>query len=333
MARLISARPRRIIFTSGGSESNNLALKGIAFARRDRGTHIITSCVEHPATLATCEFLEGQGFRVTCLEVDQYGWLDPGLLRRAMTKETILVSIMMANNEVGTILPIKELCDIAHEHGALFHTDAVQAIGKVGVDVEALNVDLLSLSGHKIHAPKGIGALYDRKGIALEPLIHGGDQEGKMRGGTENVPSIVGLGKAAELAIEAVRNGAGVIEQRDRLEAGIRGLVPGAILNGHPEKRLPNTLNMTLKGIRGESLAVALDQHGISLSAGSACKSGSPEPTHVLLAMGRTAEEAHCAVRFSLSHDTTAEEIDVTLAALGGVLTEMETTVRFLPCK
>lgn len=333
VARLINARPRRVIFTSGGSESNNLALKGVAFARRDRGSHIITSCVEHPATLATCEFLEAQGFRVTCLEVDRFGWLDPELLRKAMTKETILVSIMMANNEVGTILPVGELCAIAHEHGALFHTDAVQAIGKVGVDVEALDVDLLSLSGHKIHAPKGIGALYVRKGIALEPLIHGGGQEGKLRGGTENVPSIVGLGKAAELAAEAVHHGGGVIEQRDRLEAGIRELVPDAILNGHPEKRLPNTLNMTLKGIRGESLAVALDQHGISLSSGSACKSGSPEPTHVLLAMGKTAEEAHCAVRFSLSHDTTGEEIDATLTALGGVLREMESTVRFLPCK
>ncbi|MFQ5670546.1 MAG: aminotransferase class V-fold PLP-dependent enzyme [Acidobacteriota bacterium] len=333
VARLINARPRRIIFTSGGSESNNLALKGVAFARRDRGTHIITSSVEHPATLAASEFLEGQGFQVTRLEVDRHGWLNPELLRKAMTKETILVSIMMANNEVGTILPVAELCVVAHEHGALFHTDAVQAVGKVSVDVEALDVDLLSLSGHKIHAPKGIGALYVRKGIALEPLIHGGGQEGKVRGGTENVPSIVGLGKAAALALESLRDGAGITERRDRLEAGIRDLVPDAVLNGHPEKRLSNTLNMTLNGIRGESLAVALDQHGISISSGSACKSGSPEPTHVLLAMGKTAEEAHCAVRFSLSHATTAEEIDATLSALGGVLTEMETTVRFLPCK
>ena len=228
---------------------------------------------------------------------------------------------------------VERLAGIAHEGGALFHTDAVQAVGKVGVDVAALDVDLLSLSGHKIHAPKGIGALYVRKGIALEPLIHGGGQEARVRGGTENVPSIVGLGRAAELAVEALRDDAGVAAQRDRLEAGIRDLVVGAVLNGHPARRLPNTLNMTLPGIRGESLAVALDQHGVSLSSGSACKSGSPEPTHVLLAMGKTVEEAHCAVRFSLSRDTTAEEIDRTLLALAGVLREMETTVRFLPCK
>jgi cysteine desulfurase NifS len=333
VARLINARPRRVVFTSGGSESINLALKGVAFAGSDRGRHIVTSRVEHPAALAACDFLERQGFRVTRLGVDRHGGIDPDALRAAMTGETILVSVMMANNEVGTILPVADLCAVAHERGALFHTDAVQAVGKIDVDVEALDVDLLSLSGHKIHGPKGIGALYVRKGIPLEPLIHGGGQEGRLRGGTENVPSIVGLGRAAELAGEAVRGAAVTIALRDRLEEGIRRLVKGASLNGHPERRLPNTLNMTLKGIRGESLAVALDQHGISLSPGSACKSGSPEPTHVLLAMGRTAEEAHCAVRFSLSRDTTAAEIDAALAALGRVLEEMETTVRFLPCK
>jgi cysteine sulfinate desulfinase/cysteine desulfurase-like protein len=223
---------------------------------------------------------------------------------------------MMANNEVGTILPINELCAIAHEGGVLFHTDAVQAIGKIKVDVEDLGVDLLSISGHKFHAPKGVGVLYVRKGVEMEPLIHGGKQEGGLRAGTENVPAIVGLGKAAELALHAQRDSGRIEALRDKLEAGIKKLVSDAKLNGHPENRLPNTLNLTLPRLRGESLVVALDQHGISLSSGSACKSGSPEPTHVLMAMGRSEEEAHCAVRFSLSHDTTKEDIDETVSAL-----------------
>ncbi len=333
VAALIHARPRRIIFTGSGSESINLALKGAAYAHRERGVHIITTSVDHPATLGTCKFLESSGFRVTCLEVDEHGWIDPEVFRNAITTGTILASMIMANNEVGTILPIRDLCEIAHDSGVLFHADAVQAVGKIRVDVEELGVDLLSLSGHKFQGPKGVGALYVRKGVELEPLIHGGGQEGKLRGGTENVPSIVGIGKAAELATLGLRNGDQLHDLRERLETGIRRLLPDARLNGHPEKRLPNTLNMTLPGLRGESLAVALDQHGVSLSSGSACKSGSPEPTHVLMAMGRTTEEAHCAVRFSLSQSTTEEEIDTTLSALEHVLSEMETAVRFLPCK
>jgi cysteine desulfurase NifS len=333
VATLIRARPRRIIFTGSGSEAINLVLKGVAFARRDRGNHLITTSVDHPATLGACKFLETLGYRVTYLEVDEHGWLAPQRLREAITADTILASMIMANNEVGTILPVRELCAVAHEKDVLFHADAVQAVGKIRVDVEELGVDLLSISGHKFHSPKGVGALYIRKGIDLEPLVHGGGQEGQLRGGTENVPSIVGMGRAAELAMRGLQNGNQVRDLRDRLETGIRRLLPDARLNGHPEKRLPNTLNLTLRGLRGESLAVALDQHGVSLSSGSACKSGSPEPTHVLMAMGRTAEEAHCAVRFSLSHGTTEEEIDTTLTALEHVLTEMETTVRFLPCK
>jgi cysteine sulfinate desulfinase/cysteine desulfurase-like protein len=214
-----------------------------------------------------------------------------------------------------------------------FHTDAVQALGKIPVDVEDLGVDLLSISAHKLHGPKGIGALYVRKGVKLEPLVHGGQQEGGFRAGTENVPAIVGFGKAAELAPLAVRKADAVAALRDRLEEGIRERIPGAVLNGHRTRRLPNTLNLTLPGLRGESLVIALDQHGISLSSGSACKSGSPEPTHVLIAMGRTAEQAHCAVRFSLGQDTTAEDIEETVRTLGKVLEEMESTVRFLPCK
>jgi cysteine desulfurase NifS len=333
VARLINARPRRVIFTGGGTEADNLALKGVALARAQRGGHIITSTAEHPAVLATCRFLDGIGYRVSYLDVDRHGLVDPRALRRAFADDTFLVSLMLANNEVGTVAPIRELCAIAHENGALFHTDAVQAVGKIKVDVDELGVDLLSLSGHKFHAPKGVGALYLRTGVTLEPLIHGGHQEAKLRGGTENVAAIVGMGKAAELALGALGGHAKMAALRDRLDAGIRDLIPLSALNGHPEQRLPNTLNLTLPGLRGESMVVALDRHGISLSSGSACKSGSPEPTHVLIAMGKTTEQAHCAVRLSLSHDTTRDDIDGTIAAFARVLEEMETTVRFLPCK
>lgn len=333
VAKTINARPRRIVFTGCGSEADNLAIKGVAFANREKGNHIITTTIEHPAVLGACRFLEKLGYEVTYLDVDETGWLDPEKLRAAITDRTILVSIMMANNEVGTVLPIRELCEIAHEREVLFHTDAVQAVGKVKVDVEELGVDLLSLSGHKFHAPKGIGALYVKKGVKLEPLIHGGKQESGLRAGTENVAAIIGFGKAAELALQASQNGKQMSALRDKLESGIKKLLPEARLNGHPEKRLPNTLNLTLPELRGESLVVALDQHGISLSSGSACKSGSPKPTHVLMAMGKSEEEAHCAVRLSLSHNTTEKDIDATIAALAQVLEEMETMVRFLPCK
>ncbi len=332
VARLINAQPRRIIFTGGGSEADNLAIKGVAFAMRDKGNHVITTAIEHPAVLDTCKFLERYGYRVTYLDVDGDGWLDPEKLRNAITADTILVSIMMANNEVGTILPVKEVCSICREKGILFHTDAVQAIGKTTVDIQDLNADMLSLSGHKFHAPKGVGALYVRKGIELEPLIHGGKQEKGTRAGTENVPAIVGLGKAAELITSTPLNSERIRKLRDKLEKGIRNLVKDAVLNGHPDNRLPNTVNLTLPGLRGESIVIALDQHGISLSSGSACKSGSPEPTHVLIAMGRTKEQAHCSVRFSLSRYTTHEDIDYTVSALEQVLKEKD-MVRLMPCK
>jgi cysteine desulfurase NifS len=333
IARLVNARPRRIVFTGGGSEADNLALKGVAFAHAPADTQIITSAIEHPAVLGACRFLEQQGYAVSYLPVDAEGWVDPEALRRAIGPRTRLVSIMMANNEVGTIEPIAELATIAREHGALFHTDAVQALGKLEVDVEALGVDLLSLSAHKIHGPKGVGALYVREGIELEPVVHGGSQERGLRAGTENVAGIVGFGVAAELARDGARDAARLSALRDCLEAGVRALVPGAQLNGPREGRLPNTLNLTLPGIRGESLVIALDRHGVSLSSGSACKSASPEPTHVLLAMGRSAAAAHCSLRFSLSRDTTQQEIDEAIRALGTVLQEMESSVRFLPCK
>jgi len=333
VARLLHTHPRRIIFTGGGSEANNLALKGTAFRNRERRNHIITTRIEHPAILSTCAFLEEMGYRLTYLEVDSNGWLAPEALEHALTEDTVLVSIMTANNEVGTILPIRELCAVAHARGVLFHTDAVQAAGKISIDVEDLGIDLLSISAHKFHGPKGVGALWVQKDVSLVPLIHGGKQERGVRAGTENVPAIVGMGEAAELALRGLDEGTRIRALRDRLEERITKLVPGATLNGHRTERLPGTLNMTLPGLRGESLVVALDQHGISLSSGSACKSGSPEPTHVLIAMGRSSEEAHCSIRFSLSHYTTAEDIDHVGIALQQVLEEMETTVRFLPCK
>jgi cysteine desulfurase NifS len=333
VAKLINARPHRVTFTGGGSEADNLAIKGVAFAQPDMRGHIVTTAIEHPAILGTCGFLERLGFVVTYLDVDGDGWLDPLKLREAIRDDTILVSIMMANNEVGTVLPIKELSAIAHEKGVLFHTDAVQAAGKMAVDVEDLGVDMLSLSAHKFYGPKGVGALYVKKSIQLEPSIHGGKQEGGLRAGTENVPAIVGFGRAAEMAVKTQSEAERVRGLRDRLEKGIRALVPEAQLNGHAENRLPNTLNLTLPGLRGESLVMALDQYGISISSGSACKSGSPKPTHVLIAMGRSEEEAHCAVRLSLSHQSTEKDIDDTVSALAHVLEEMNTTVRFLPCK
>jgi cysteine desulfurase NifS len=332
IARLINARPRSVIFTSGGSEADNMAFKGVAFACGDRGKHIITTAIEHPAVMSTSRFLEKLGYRITYLDVDKDGWLEPERLEQALTDDTILVSIIMANNEVGTIMPVKELCAIAHRRGVLFHTDAVQAVGKIKVDVEELGVDLLSLSGHKFHGPKGVGALYVRHGVTLEPVVHGGNQEVGLRAGTENVPAIVGLGKAAELVMQSPPNSVEIAGLRDKLEAEIRRLVPGARLNGHRTRRLPNTLNLTLPGLRGESIVLAMDQHGVSLSSGSACKSGSPEPTHVLIAMGRSQEEAHCSVRFSLSHYTTEKDIEDTAKALARVL-EAKSMVRLMPCR
>ncbi|OYV75036.1 MAG: aminotransferase V [Chromatiales bacterium 21-64-14] len=333
VARLINVRPRRVIFTSGGSESNNLAIKGVALVRRGRGGHVVTTRIEHPSVLGACAFLETLGYAVTYLQVDRWGRVDPGDVAAAIRDDTVLVSIMTANNEVGTIQPIRECCWVAHGKGVLFHTDAVQAVGKIPVDVADLDVDLLSLSAHKFHGPKGIGALYVRKGVTPAPLVHGGGQEGSLRGGTQNVAGIAGLGAAAERAVVELGDCERVRALRDRFEAELRKLVSGAVLNGHPEQRLPNTLNMTLPGLRGESLVVALDQNGVAASSGSACKSGSPEPTHVLIAMGVDPQEAHCSLRFSLSRYTTDEDVDAAVAALREVLGQAEATVRFLPCK
>lgn len=333
VASLIGTKPRRIVFTGGGSEANNLAIKGAAFARSEEGRHIVTTTVEHPAVLNACRFLERIGFQVTYVDVDAEGRVSPDAVAVALTDHTILVSVMLANNETGTLQPVEEIAALARERGAWMHTDAVQAVGKIPVDVESLGVDLLTLTGHKFHGPKGVGALYVRTGVELEPLVHGGGQEAGLRGGTENVPAIAGLGHAAELAGMAVEGDEAIRRLRDRLEEGIREILPDARLNGAREHRLPNTLNLTLPGLRGESLVIALDQKGVALSSGSACKSGDPAPSHALLAIGLSEEEAHCAVRLSLSRDTTEEDIEVTLQALREVIEEMETTVRFLPCK
>ena len=341
VAQSISATARRIIFTGSGSEADNMALKGVAFAgaaRRQaselsgRG-HIITSAIEHSAVLASCRGLEAQGFDVTYLPVSRAGLVTSAELLKALRDDTILVSIMLANNETGVIQPVSDLAALAHERGVLFHTDAVQALGKIPVDVEVLGVDLLSVSGHKIHAPKGVGALFVRRGVELAPLINGGSQEGGLRAGTENVAGIAGFAKAAELAVKRLPVMQRVARLRDRLQRGVIKLVDCARVNGDPAHRLPNTLSMSLPGMRGESLVLMLDRKGVALSSGSACKSGSPDPSQALLALGLTAEEAHCSVRFSLGQGSTEAEIDATLAALKEVINESSSAIRFVPCR
>ncbi len=317
VAGLIGAGEEEIVFTSGGSEADNFALKGVAYAREQKGKHIITSSIEHQAVLNTGQYLEKKGFRVTYLPVDKYGLVEPDDLRRAFTEETVLVSIILANNEIGTIQPIEELAKITKEKKVYFHTDAVQAVGKIPVNVEELGVDLLSLSGHKFYGPKGVGALYIRKGVKIDSLIHGGHHEGQHRAGTENVPGIVGLGKAAELASREMEGWkTHLIHLRDKLEKGIRERIDYVRLNGHPEKRLPNTLDMSFEFIEGESLIISLDLKGVAVSTGSACTSGSLKPSHVLMAMGVAPEIAQGSIRFSLGKGTSAEDIDYVLGVL-----------------
>ncbi len=333
LAQFLHCTARRIIFTGGGSESNNLVLKGIALAERNGNHRIVTTRIEHPSVLQTCRWLEARGVEVVYLDVDGDGRVDPQDLIRALSRKTDLVSIMTANNEIGTLQPVAELARIARERGALFHTDAVQGVGKIPIDVEELGVDFLSLSGHKIYGPKGVGALYVRKGRALSPLIHGGGQEGGLRAGTENSPGIVGLGRAAAWAARNLTEMERVRRMRDRLEQAILERIPGGRRNGHASERLPNTLNLTLPGIRGESLVLALDAKGVALSSGSACRSGSAEPSHVLAAIGLTPEEAHCSIRISVGVENTLEEMEEVLSRLQEVLREAGNTVRFLPCR
>ncbi|MFH1790555.1 MAG: cysteine desulfurase NifS [Candidatus Omnitrophota bacterium] len=313
-----------IIFTSGGTESDNFAIKGIARARKDKGNHIITSSIEHSAVLNTCKFLEQEGFDVTYLPVDKYGLVDPGTLKEAITDKTILVTIMTANNEVGTIEPIGEIAAVVKSRGIVFHTDAVQAVGKIPVNVDNLGADLLSVSGHKFHGPKGVGALYIRKGIKIIPCQHGGHQEKGRRAGTENVAGIVGLGKAIGLACDNLeKDSAKMLALRERLLKGINDNIKHVVLNGHPEKRLPNTLNVSFKYLEGESILLNLDMEGIAASTGSACTSGSLEPSHVLTGMRVDAVDAQGSIRFSLGRDNTEEDIDYTVRALPPIIDKL----------
>lgn len=317
VAKALNALPEEIYFTSGGSEADNWALRGIAYANKERGNHIITSKIEHHAILHTCEQLEKEGFRVTYLPVDKYGMISLDDLKNAITDETILISIMYANNEIGTIQPIEEIGKIAKKRKIYFHTDAVQAIGNIKIDVKVQNIDLLSLSAHKFYGPKGVGALYIRKGTRIANLIHGGGQERGRRAGTENVPGIVGLGKAIELATENIDSyNERLIKLRTKLINGIMERIPYTILNGHPEKRLPGNANFCFKYIEGESLLLNLDMKGIAASSGSACTSGSLDPSHVLLAIGLPHEIAHGSLRLTLGEENTEEDIDYVLEVL-----------------
>ena len=315
IAEVLNTDPANIYFTAGGSESDNWALKATFEAYKHKGNHIITSKIEHHAILHTCEYLEKErGAKITYLDVDENGFVDLEQLKNAITDETILISIMFANNEIGTIQPIAEIGKIAKEHGVLFHTDAVQAFGQVPIDVEALNIDMLSSSGHKINGPKGIGFLYIRKGVKIRSFVHGGAQERKRRAGTENVPGIVGYGVAAKRAAESMQERtAKEIELRDYMIDRLLKEVPYTKLNGDRVKRLPNNVNVSMQFIEGESILIMLDMEGICASSGSACTSGSLDPSHVLLAIGLPHEIAHGSLRLTLSEETTKEDIDFTV--------------------
>jgi len=324
VAVLIGAREDEIVFTSGGTESDNFAIKGTAFAQKDKRNHIITSTIEHHAILETCHFLERRGFNVTYLPVDEYGLVDPGELKKAITDQTVLVSIMHANNEIGTMQPISELANIASEAGAYFHTDAVQTVGHIPVNVDELGIDILSLSGHKLYGPKGIGVLYIRKGTRLVPFMHGGGQERNRRGSTENVPAIVGLGKAAELARQEMpEEGPRLSILRDCLIKRILEQIPETRLNGHPQQRLPNNVNVSISYVEGESMLLNLDLEAICASTGSACSSSSLEASHVLLALGLTHEHAHSSLRFTMGKWTTEQDIDHVMETLPQIVAKL----------
>ena len=317
VASAIGASPDEIFFTAGGTESDNWALRGAAMARRDRGRHIITSGIEHHAVLHTCRQLEKEGFTVTYLPVDKDGFVDCGALERAITPETTLISVMTANNEIGTLQPVDKIAAIAREKGILFHTDAVQAIGAIPVDVNAIGADLLSISGHKFHAPKGVGALYIRSRTRIDNFIQGGAQERGRRAGTENLASIVGMGEAIRLATDGIpEKSARVAGLRDRLKRGLIENIPGLQINGSLENRLPGNLNISIPPLGGEALLLNLDLKGIAASSGSACTSGSLDPSHVLTALGLSREAALGSVRFSLGDDNTEEEVDRVIETL-----------------
>lgn len=321
VAQAIGAEPAEIIFTGGGSEADNLAVKGLAWEKRARGNHIITTAIEHHAILHACEYLEKNGFEVTYLPVDGTGLVEVKELEKAIRKETILITVMMANNEVGTIEPIAEIGSLAREKGIVFHTDAIQALGKIPVEVRRLNVDLLALSAHKIYGPKGVGALYIRKGTRLHSLVHGGGHEGGKRAGTENIAGIVGFGRAAELAVRELGDYEKKIKPlRDKLEKLIEENISYTSFNGNHDSRLPNTLNLSFEFVEGEAIVLGLDIRRIAVSTGSACSSGTLEPSHVLKAMGVPLVLAQSAIRFSLGRENTGEEIEETVRVLREVV-------------
>lgn len=324
IAKAINANTNEIYFTAGGSESDNWCLKGIADSYSGKGKHIITTAIEHHAILHACEYLESKGFEVTYLPVDEYGIISMEDLKNAIREDTILISVMFANNEIGSIQPIAEIGKLAHEKGIVFHTDAVQALGHVPIDVEEMNIDLLSASGHKLYGPKGIGMLYIRKGIKIKPLIHGGAQERNRRAGTENVPGIVGFGEACRLANEELdKESKRLIALRDKLINGILTAIPHSRLNGHPTKRLPGNVNISFEFIEGESMLLLLDMKGVCASSGSACTSGSLDPSHVLLAIGLPHEKAHGSLRLTLGHFNTEEEVDFIIKELPPIVARL----------
>jgi len=324
VAALIGAGSDEIVFTSGGTEADNFAIKGVAYANESKGNHIITSSIEHHAVIESCKFLERRGFKVTYLPVDKYGLVDPNEVKKAMTNKTILISVMHANNEMGTIEPIAEIGSIAKEAGIYFHTDAVQTVGHIPVDVNELGVDLLAMSAHKLYGPKGVGALYIGKGTKLIPFMHGGEQERRRRASTENVAGIVGFAKTVEIAQQEMNQEAKQLTYlRDQLIKGLLERIDHIRLNGHPQKRLPNNVNLSVEYVEGESMVLNLDLEGICASTGSACSSSSLEPSHVLLAMGLPHEQAHGSIRFTLGKWTTEEEIERVLDVLPGIVTKL----------
>ncbi|WP_430886397.1 cysteine desulfurase NifS [Fusibacter sp. JL216-2] len=321
IAKTLGANREEVYFTAGGTESDNWAIKGIAKSMKKKGNHIITSKVEHHAVLHTCETLEKEGYEVTYLDVDEYGMINLDDLKAAIKDTTILISIMFINNEIGTKQPVKEIGAIAKEHGVLFHTDAVQAYGNTPIDVNELNIDLLSISSHKIYGPKGIGAMYVRRGVRIGPFIDGGAQERKRRAGTENVPGIVGFAKAAELAIQNMDEHIEKLTSlRERLRDGIMGKIPYAKYNGHPTERHPGNVNICFEFIEGESLLLSLDLIGVAASSGSACTSGSLDPSHVLMSIGLTHEIAHGSLRLTIGDFTTEEDVDYVIEHLVGIV-------------
>ncbi|MCE5346896.1 MAG: cysteine desulfurase NifS [Bacteroidales bacterium] len=324
VAELINASPKEIVFTSGGTEADNLALITYMQVNHSRGNHLITSSIEHHAILHTCEYLEKQGFEITILPVNNYGLVELNDLEKAMKPNTTLVSIMHANNEVGTIQPIKELADIAHQGGAAFHTDAVQSLGKIPVDVKDMGIDMLSGSSHKLYGPKGVGFLFVKKGIRISNFLHGGGQERKLRAGTENVPGIVGLGKAAELAgIHMPERAEKLKRLGNRLIEGIIKTIPNSRLTGHPQNRIPGSVSFCFEFVEGESILLMLDGLGIMASSGSACTSGSLDPSHVLLALGIPYEIAHGSLRLTMGKDNTDEDVDYVLEVLPSIIVNL----------